>query len=211
MADRDDVDGIVITHGTDTMEETAYYLDLTVHTRKPVVLTGSMRPATAISADGPLNLLEAVQAASDTALGDCGVVIVMNSVIHGARFVEKTDTTHVDTFKGRRQMGCLGYMQDGCPMVYQKPLRKHLFFQAVSPTLPSVAVVYAYVGLSADDVVSLARGKKVWSWPVSVTARCRLPSGEALQPLMIEEGLVVVRAARAVAGWSRPFRRTKER
>ena len=204
VADRDDVDGIVITHGTDTMEETAYYLDLTVHTRKPVVLTGSMRPATAISADGPLNLLEAVQAASDTALGDCGVVIVMNSVIHSARFVEKTDTTHVDTFKGR-QMGCLGYMQDGRPMVYQKPLRKHTFSSDLCspPTLPSVAVVYAYVGLSADDVVSLARGKEGLVMAGLGHGKMPAPVWEALQPL-IEEGLVVVRAARAVGGMVTP-------
>ena len=100
VADREDVDGIVITHGTDTMEETAYFLDLTVHTIKPVVLTGSMRPATAISADGPLNLLEAVQAASWPDLGKYGVVIVMNSkwvittcgaLVNGEEFDTKED------------------------------------------------------------------------------------------------------------------------
>lgn len=204
VADCDDVDGIVITHGTDTMEETAYYLNLTVHTRKPVVLTGSMRPATAISADGPLNLLEAVQAAADAALGDCGVVIVMNSVIHSARFVEKTDTTHVDTFKGR-QTGCLGYMQDGRVRLYQKPLRKHTFSsELVSPaTLPKVAVVYAYVGLSAEDVVQLAQGKA--GIVISGLGHGKMPAPvwTALQPL-IKEGLVVVRAARALGGMVTP-------
>ena len=204
VADRDDVDGIVITHGTDTMEESAYYLNLTVHTRKPVVLTGSMRPATAISADGPLNLLEAVQAAADAALGDCGVVIVMNSVIHSARFVEKTDTTHVDTFKGR-QMGYLGYMQDGRVRLYQKPLRKHTFSsELVSPaTLPQVAVVYAYVGLSSDDVVQLARGKAGIVMAGLGHGKMPAPVWSALQPL-IKEGLVVVRAARALGGMVTP-------
>lgn len=204
VANRDDVDGIVITHGTDTMEETAYYLNLTVHTRKPVVLTGAMRPATAISADGPLNLLEAVQAAADASLGDCGVVIVMNSAIHSARFVEKTDTTHVDTFKGR-QLGCLGYMQDGRPHLYQRPLRKHTFSSKLtSPsTLPAAAVVYAYVGLSADDVLQTARGKAGLVIAGLGHGKMPAPVWKALQPLM-EEGLVVVRAARAVGGMVTP-------
>ena len=74
----DAVDGIVITHGTDSLEETAYFLHLTVHTAKPIVIVGSMRPATAVSADGPLNLLEAVQAAAEPSLGQAGVVVVMN-------------------------------------------------------------------------------------------------------------------------------------
>ncbi|MFR7417686.1 asparaginase [uncultured Megasphaera sp.] len=204
VAEREDVDGIVITHGTDTMEETAYYLNLTVHTRKPVVLTGSMRPATAISADGPLNLLEAVQAAADAELGDCGVVIVMNSVIHSARFVEKTDTTHVDTFKAR-QLGCLGYMQDGRVRLYQKPLRQHTFSSDfVSPlTLPAVAVVYAYVGLRAEDVVQLARGKEGLVMAGLGHGKMPAPVWTALQPLM-KEGLVVVRSARSLGGLVTP-------
>lgn len=204
VADREDVDGIVITHGTDTMEETAYYLNLTVHTRKPVVLTGAMRPATAISADGPLNLLEAVQAASDKTLGDCGVVIVMNSAVNSARFVEKTDTTHVETFKGR-QLGVLGYMQDGRPHLYQRPLRKHTFSSELTspPTLPAVAVVYAYVGLGVDDVLSLAQGKA--GLIIAGLGHGKMPDSvwQALQPLM-EEGLVVVRAARSLGGMVTP-------
>ena len=176
IADREDVDGIVITHGTDTMEETAYFLDLTVHTIKPVVLTGSMRPSTAISADGPLNLLEAVQAASWSELGKYGVVIVMNSTVHSARFVEKTDTTHADTFKGR-QMGCLGYMQDGRPYLYQQPLRKHTWSSdlASPKDLPPVA-------LRPMTCAVWPRGKPVWSWPASVTVKCRNRSGRPCSP-----------------------------
>ncbi|WP_370850735.1 asparaginase [Megasphaera sp.] len=200
VADRDDVDGIVITHGTDTMEETAYFLHLTVHTVKPIVLTGSMRPATAISADGPLNLLEAVQAASFPDLGQYGAVIVMNSTIHSARFVEKTDTTHADTFKGR-QLGCLGWMQDGRPYIYQKPLRKHTWSSALSSpkVLPPVAVVYAYVGLRAVDVCALAEGKAGLIIAGLGHGKMPAPVWQALQPLM-EKGLVVVRAARALGG-----------
>lgn len=92
----------------------------------------------------------------------------MNSVIHSARFVEKTDTTHVDTFKAR-QLGCLGYMQDGRVRLYQKPLRQHTFSSdLVSPlTLPAVAVVYAYVGLGLRTSCRWLGGKRGWSWPVS--------------------------------------------
>ena len=89
VADRDDVDGIVVTHGTDSMDETAYFLNLTVHTHKPIVIVGAMRPATAISADGPLNLLEAVRLAACPEAGDYGVLQLMNSSICAARYVEK--------------------------------------------------------------------------------------------------------------------------
>ena len=197
IADREEVDGIVITHGTDTMEETAYFLNLAI---KPVVLTGSMRPATAISADGPLNLLEAVQAASWAEMGKYGVVIVMNSTVHSARFVEKTDTTHADTFKGR-QMGCLGYMQDGRPYLYQQPLRKHTWSSdlAAPEKLPAVAIVYAYVGLTAEDVRSLAEGKAGLVLAGLGHGKMPEPVWQALRPFM-EQGLVVVRAARAMGG-----------
>ena len=94
-----EVDGIVITHGTDTLEETAYFLNLTVKSEKPVVLVGAMRPATAMSADGPVNLLNAVAlAGSQEAVGK-GVLIAMNDQINGARDATKTNTTHVETFK----------------------------------------------------------------------------------------------------------------
>ncbi|MGN1391627.1 MAG: asparaginase domain-containing protein, partial [Sharpea porci] len=85
QASRDDVDGIVVTHGTDTLEETAYFLNLTVHTVKPVVLTGAMRPATATSADGPFNLYQAIAlAANDKAIG-CGIMALFSSTIYSAR------------------------------------------------------------------------------------------------------------------------------
>jgi len=92
------VDGIVITHGTDTMEETAYFLNLVVKSDKPVVLVGSMRPSTAVSADGPLNLYNGVGVAADPQAKGRGVLLVMNDWIHGAHSLTKTSTTAVQTF-----------------------------------------------------------------------------------------------------------------
>ena len=98
------VSGIVITHGTDTLEETAYFLNLTVHSDKPIVIVGAMRPATAISADGPINLLNAVKLAADPQSKGRGVLIAMNDMINGARDTTKTDTTNVATFIDRKSV-----------------------------------------------------------------------------------------------------------
>jgi L-asparaginase len=98
LASQADVDGIAITHGTDTMEETAYFLNLVVKTDKPVVLTGSMRPSTSLSADGPLNIYNAVGVASDPRARGRGVLVVANDDIHGARAITKRHTTDVQTF-----------------------------------------------------------------------------------------------------------------
>ena len=93
-----DVSGVVITHGTDTIEETAFFLNLVVHSRKPVVLTASMRPSTALSADGPLNFFNAVAVAADKESAGRGVLVVVNDWIHGASSLTKTSTTAVQTF-----------------------------------------------------------------------------------------------------------------
>src|SRR5206468_2109220 len=106
------VDGIVITHGTDTMEETAYFLDLTVKSKKPVVLVGSMRPATAVSADGPANLYNAVAVAADPGARGRGVLVVINDSIHYARNVIKTNTTNVETFASPNR-GAAGFVHSG--------------------------------------------------------------------------------------------------
>ena len=104
---REDVSGVVITHGTDTMEETAFFLNLVVKSEKPVVLTGAMRPATALSAEGPLNLLNAVRIAADPKAAGRGVLIALNDVIVSARDATKTHPTNVATFRGP-DLGMLG-------------------------------------------------------------------------------------------------------
>ncbi len=202
VAADDGVEGIVITHGTDSLEETAYFLHLTVHTAKPIVMVGSMRPSTAVSADGPLNLLEAVQAATEPVLGQVGVVVVMNGVIHSARFVEKTDTTHVDTFKSR-QMGCLGFMQDGRSQIYQVPLRRHTNESCLScsqtASLPPVAVLYAYVGMSPSLVHAAAANAQ--GIVLAGLGHGQMPDAvwEAVQEVEAQ-GTIVVRASRTLGG-----------
>lgn len=151
---RDDIAGVVITHGTNTLEETAYFLHLVVTPPKPVVMVGAMRPASGIGADGYLNLLRAVQVAvSPQALGQ-GVLVVLNDTIHGARDVTKSATFRVQTFQGP-DTGPLGYADaDGAVVFYHRPNRRIAQSPAFEvdsvESLPRVDVVVSYVG--ADGV-----------------------------------------------------------
>ena len=122
--DREDVDAVVITHGTDTMEETAYFLHLILKTDKPVVFTGAMRPATALSADGILNLYNAFQVALDDQSKGLGVLMVLNNTIGSARFSTKTNTTNVATFSGLNT-GELGSVIDNAVMYFNHSTRPH--------------------------------------------------------------------------------------
>ncbi len=153
LLQRDDVDGIVVTHGTDVLEETAYFLNLTVKSEKPVVVVGAMRPTSAVGADGPVNLLNAViLASSDEAIGQ-GTLIALNDQIGCARDCTKTNTTHVDTFRSF-ELGYLGYMQNGKPYFYRKSLRKHGLeteFDIMNvAALPRVDIIYTYLGYGSD-------------------------------------------------------------
>ena len=155
--DRDDVSGVVITHGTDSMEETAYFLHLTLHTNKPVVMTGSMRPAGALSADGPLHLLQAIQLARSTEAIGKGVLVTLNGYIDGAREVTKQNTTDVATF-GNRTFGHLGIMQDGIAHFYQVSTRCHTMTSEFSiADLPDILPTVALLGCYADIQDSLVQ------------------------------------------------------
>ena len=136
---------IWLTHGTDTMEETAYFLNLTVRTDKPVVLTGSMRPATSISADGPMNLYESVcVAASEEAVGQ-GVLIVFSDRIYAARSVTKTSTYSVMAIAAG-ETGSIGIVRDNAVYMYERPSRRHTtdseFDVSGLETLPKVSILY---------------------------------------------------------------------
>ncbi len=149
-ADSPEIAGIVITHGTDTMEETAFFLNLVLRTEKPVVLVGAMRPATAISADGPMNLYNAVAVAADPASVRRGVVVVANDEIHFAREVSKTNTTQLGTFRTTAR-GLAGLVNAGRLHLYAPPVRRHTFASAFAVSertvLPRVEIIYAHAGM----------------------------------------------------------------
>ncbi|MDO5608917.1 MAG: L-asparaginase 2 [Capnocytophaga sp.] len=151
LLEKENYDGVVITHGTDTMEETSYFLNLTVHSDKPVVLVGAMRPSTAMSADGPLNLYNAVQVAASAEAKNRGVMVVMNDLILDAKDVTKTNTINVDTFKGIN-FGSLGYVHNGKPYFARNVTNKHtsqsVFDVSNLKELPKVGIVYGYANAS---------------------------------------------------------------
>jgi L-asparaginase len=158
------VSGVVITHGTDTMEETALFLNLTVKSKKPVVMTGSMRPSTAVSADGPLNLYNGVAVSADPAATGRGIMVVMNDRIHGAHSLTKTNTTSVETFLSPLT-GLIGTVNYGKARYFRKPFRKHTYLSEFSvegvTTLPRVDIFYACADMPADLIeCSIDRGAK---------------------------------------------------
>lgn len=146
---KEDIDGFVVTHGTDTLEETAYFLNLTVKTDKPVVVVGSMRPSTATSADGPMNLYQAVAlAANDEAVGK-GVLIAFSDSIIGAREGTKVNTFRTDAFNGR-DFGILGYLHDNNVYFINQSTKKHTvdteFDVSELEDLPNVGIAYFHIG-----------------------------------------------------------------
>lgn len=147
----EEIDAVVVTHGTDTMEETAYFLNLTVKSAKPVILTGSMRPSDAIGADGPANLYNAVAAAASPQSSGMGVMCCMNDQLFDARTVMKSHTVSCDTFEGGPS-GIIGYVHDGKPRYLQIPRNRHtvnsVFDVSDLDVLPRVGIVYGYANAS---------------------------------------------------------------
>lgn len=142
------VAGVVVTHGTNTLEETAYFLSLTVKDERPVVVVGSMRPATAISADGPLNLLNAVRVATSREARGKGALVVLNDEINAAREVTKTNTYRVETFKAP-ELGMMGYVDADAVTFYRTSTKRHTtrseFDVRGLSALPQVDILYSYV------------------------------------------------------------------
>jgi len=160
--DKSETDGIVITHGTDTLEETAFFLQSILDTEVPVVLVGSMRPSTAVGADGPANLYEAVKVAATAQSRGRGVLVVLNDVIHGARGVQKTHTTSVDTFRSQ-DAAPVGYVDTASVRFLQPilPARKSGLKLAETAPLPRVDIIYAHANMDGAPIEdAVKRGAK---------------------------------------------------
>ena len=203
---RDDagLSGVAVTHGTATLEETAYFLHLTVKSERPVVVTGAMRPPTALSTDADLNLVDAVRIAATPHASGMGVLTVLNNEIQCARDVSKANSFRVETFRPN-ELGFLGYADsDGQVVFYRAPLRKHTTatsFDVDGRTeLPRVDIVYSYAGADGfyleaartsrpDGVVVVGFGGGTYP-PLFIEAAARL----------VEDGIPVVMATRATAG-----------
>jgi L-asparaginase len=197
----DEIDGVVITHGTDTLEETGYLLHLTVNGTKPVVLTAAMRPASALSADGPLNLLNAVTVAASAAAHGQGVLVAFNNRIHSARDVVKTSTYAVDAFQSP-EIGALGWVQDGRVEFQRKVVRPHTVDTefVIGTKWPNVEIVASYAGVSRIGVDALVAAG-VRGIVVAGTGNGSIHSSvqQALADA-VKQGVVVVRSTRVGSG-----------
>jgi L-asparaginase len=203
LAATPDVDGFVITHGTDTMEETAYFLNLTVKTDKPVVMVGSMRPSTAVSADGPLNLYDAVAVAADPRAKGRGVLVVMNDQIQAAHSLTKTSTTAVQTFMSPLR-GLVGVSAYGKNDFYNNPEWKHTTgseFDISNVTkLPRVDIVYADADMPPDLInASVNNGAKGIVIAGVGNGNMNKASVDAAAAA-VKKGVVVVRSSRVPTG-----------
>ncbi len=201
---RPDVDGVVITHGTNTLEETAYFLHLTTVPPKPVVLVGAMRPANGLGSEGQLNLLRAVQVAADPAARGLGALVAMNDTVHSARDVTKSHTFRPDTFRSP-DAGPVGAADaDGRVVFYHRPVRVPaegaLFAVDRLTELPRVDVVLSYLG--ADGILIDAAVAAGCKGLVSAgTGAGRPTAGEqAALDRALQAGVVVCQASRVGSG-----------
>jgi L-asparaginase len=203
LAKSSGVDGIVVTHGTDTLEETAFFLNLTVKTDKPVVMVGSMRPSTAVSADGPLNLYNAVGVAADPKARGRGVLVVMNDWIHAAHSLTKTSTTAIQTFMSplRGLVGVATYSKND---FYTTPSWKHTtqteFDVSKVSTLPRVDIIFASADMSPDLIDAAAANGAKGIVIAGVGNGNMNKASVTAAANAVQKGVVVVRSSRVVTG-----------
>ncbi|MFM0598472.1 asparaginase [Paraburkholderia dilworthii] len=198
---RDDVDGVVVTHGTDTIEETAYFLHLTLKSAKPVVVVGSMRPPSAMSSDAALNLYDALAVAAHASSRGLGTLVVANNEIHTARDVVKGNSFKLDAFCS--PYGALGVVIEGVPRYYRRPSRAHTLDTPWSidalDTLPKVDIVYAYGALDADTLDAITANARGLIYAGTGNGNV---AGHLINPLRVaaRRGVHVVRASRTGSG-----------
>ena len=202
VARRPEVGGIVFVQGTNSIEETAYFLNLTVHADKPIVVTGAQRPFTALGSDGPLNLIDAIRVAASSEARGVGVLVVANSEINAARDVTKTNTYRLQTFRSR-DLGILGYTDPDQIVFYRMPTRRHTinseFDIANLERLPRVDVIYVFTGARADlanaAVNAGAQGLVIAGSGAGSTGEMRKELGK-----LAAQGVVIVRSSRVGDG-----------
>ena len=198
-----DIAGVAITHGTDTIEETAYFLNLVIKSKKPVVLTASMRPSTALSADGPLNFYNAVAVAANKDAAGRGVLVVVNDWIHGAASLTKTSTTAVQTFLSP-QSGLIGTIAYGVPEWYRGPVGKNTVTSEFSvdknTVLPRVDIIMAYENMDGK-IIDAAAASGAKGLVIAGVGNGNMTKS-ALDALAAQakKGIVCVRSSRVATG-----------
>ena len=199
-----DVDGIAITHGTDTLEETSYFLHLVTKSNKPVVLTGSMRPSTAMSADGPLNIYNCVAVAADPQARGRGVLVLIDDDIHSAHDVIKRHSTDVATFTSG-EAGLVGVALFGKNTWYRTPVQVHTTksefeITAKQATLPRVDIIYAHANMSPDLITAAAKNGAKGIVVAGVgDGNMTAPAFDELKRVA-RQGVVAVRSSRTNGG-----------
>ena len=202
--DETDVAGVAVTHGTATLEETSYFLHLTVKSQKPVVITGAMRPPTALSTDSDLNLLDAVRTAASPDATGLGVLTVLNNEIQCGRDVTKANTFRVETFRPN-ELGFLGYADsDGKVVFYRAPLRRHTvdtpFMVDDMTGLPRVDIVYAYAGADGLLVNAVRNNRSDGLVLAGFGGGTFPPDVVEAAVKLVDDGIPVVLATRSTAG-----------
>lgn len=203
VAEHDDLAGIVIGHGTATLEETAYFLNLTLKVAVPVVVVGAQRPASALSSDAGLNLVNALRvAASDGARG-LGVLVLLNDEIHAARDVAKTSTFRMQTFR-TPDFGVLGHADGDCVAFYRRPLRRTYpnteFDIRGGGELPRVDICFAYTGSDGTAVRAFAAAGASGIVSAGFAPGFAGPGDFAALKEAIGQGIVVVQSTRVGSG-----------
>jgi L-asparaginase len=204
VVERERPDGVVLTHGTATLEETAYFLNLALKPDVPLVVVGSQRPANMISSDAAMNLLGAVRVAGSAEARGLGVLVLLNDEIQAAREVTKTSTSRLETFRSP-DLGMLGYADaDGCVAIYRRPTRRHApateFDVRGRRELPRVDIAWSYAGADGTAIEAFvaagARGIVTASLAPGSNTTAEL---EALRAARAR-GVIIIQSTRAGSG-----------